>query len=225
MWSCKNMSLWLSHLWFMRLDIKGSKTLPMYSQVLKYCLASWLGVYMYTAIYNQIKNPKSFLLSCLQTSKILDVDLGLFQMIYKNWCLCNGKRRSSVKLRLSRWRSQFSMVFVVISLFLSILLVGWTCTPLKMNNEETMPTKVFEVSKCQILRCWAGQFLGQERSRENYHIHCDLCQAAQRQQRCAVQVIMKPLLLLPSGQQCPNYFRLIRTQKCTPSFIRIAAFV
>lgn len=165
------------------------------------------------------------MLSCLQTSKILDVDLGLFQMIYKNWCLCNGKRRSSVKLRLSRWRSQFSMVFVVISLFLSILLVGWTWAPLKMNNGETMPTKVFEVSKCQILRCWAGQFLGQERSRENYHIHCDLCQAAQRQQRCAVQVIMKPLLLLPSGQQCPNYFRLIRTQKCTPSFIRIAAFV
>lgn len=39
-----------------------------------------------------------------------------------------------------------------------------------------------------------------------------------------VQVIMKPLLLLRSGQ-CPNYFRLIRTQKCTPSFIRIAAIV
>ena len=54
------------------------------------------------------------------------------------------------------------MVFVVISLFLSILLVGWTWAPLKMNNGETMPTKVFEVSKCQILRCWAGQFLGQE---------------------------------------------------------------
>ena len=84
------------------------------------------------------------------------------------------------------------MVFVVISLFLSILLVGWTCTPLKMNNEETMPTKVFEVSKCQILRCWAGQFLGQEISRENYHIHCDLCQAA-NDNDCSI--VMKPLLL------------------------------
>ena len=79
------------------------------------------------------------------------------------------------------------MVFVVISLFLSILLVGWTWTPLKMNNEETMPTKVFEVSKCQILRCWAGQFLGQEISRENYHIHCDLCQAARNGSNAALQ--------------------------------------
>ena len=67
-------------------------------------------VYVYSNLQSdkKIQNPFCCLVFTLQTSKILDVDLGLFQMIYKNWCLCNGRRRSSKTVQQQMKKSIFN---------------------------------------------------------------------------------------------------------------------